>query len=121
MYTYLKTTSFVLDEEVWRVDGVKVSDWVVMRPLCLPDRGCDSMFTLVVNYLDEYGVEDSLRNMCMTSGYWNEQIVRHWVDELIRNVGSALWRDVFQSTVGPEKDKFKAADRAYAEYEKAFK
>lgn len=121
MSTYLKTTMFTYDDGVWNVNGTKISDWVVMRPLCFTDRKCDSMFTLIVQYLAEYGVEDSLRNMCTTSGYWNEQIIRHWVDELIRNVGGALWRDVYKSTSGPEKEKFKAADRIYAEYEKVFK
>lgn len=121
MNTYLKTTVFTFVNESWHIDGVPVSNWVVMRPIHLEGNDCDSLFTLVVRYIRDYGVENSLRNMCTSSNYWNEQIIRHWVDELIRNVGSALWRDVFKSTTGPEKEKFKAADRIYAEYEKVFK
>ena len=121
MNTYLKTTVFTYVDGSWSINDTKISDWVVMRPLCLTDRNCDSMFTLVVHFLHDYGVEDSLRNMCTASNYWNEQIIRHWVDELIRNVGGALWREVFKNTAGPEKEKFKAADRIYAEYEKVFK
>lgn len=105
-FEFFNQKTFVFDE--------KISRWKVDK--CSPIYYIEQFVTkpLVTNpkLMNEYGVDSSLNKLWDSESFWCEEIFRHWMDEYVRNLAYAIYRDVYEKTVGNEKVKTKEAEAA---------
>ena len=69
---------------------------------------------------DVTNIKETLGKIFDSETHWVKEIIGFWMDEFARRAISSVWCNVYQNSIGNEKEKARLADAAKKVYEEKF-